>query len=64
MYVPVLERGEETLDFAWFEIPAHRVLHFELLLLLVELASDDFLVDRIDNEVFQFADARYLENGK
>lgn len=47
-----MECGEEALNFAGFEISAHRVLDLELLLLLVELAADDFLVDRIDDEVF------------
>lgn len=50
--IPVLECGEEALNLSGLEISAHRVLDLELLLLLVEFATDDFLVDCIDDEVF------------
>ena len=49
----MLQRGEEALNLSWLQIPTHRILYLELLLLLVEFATDDFLVDGIDDEVFK-----------
>ena len=60
----MLQRGEEALNLSWLQIPTHRILYLELLLLLVELAPDDILVDGIDDQVFKLADARDLQHAQ
>ena len=60
-YAPVLECSQQAFHLSGLEIPAHRVFDLELLLLLIQLAADDLLVDSIDDEVFELANRRYLE---
>lgn len=47
--VPMLKCSQEALDLSRFQIPSHCILNLELLLLLVELASNDILVDGVDD---------------
>ena len=63
-YAPVLECSQQAFHLSGLEIPAHRVFDLELLLLLIQLAADDLLVDSIDDEVFELADGRDMQNIK
>lgn len=62
MDVPILQRNKQPLNTSRLHIPAHRILHLELLLLLVELTPEDVLVDRIDDQVFKFSDIRHVQS--
>lgn len=58
---PAAKRRKKILDLPRLEIPAHRVLHLQLLLLLVQFSAENVEVDSVYDEVLQVADRRHLE---
>ncbi len=58
----MLQSCEQALHFSGFQVPAHRVFYFKLLLLLVQLSLDNVKVDRIDDEILQFTDTVDVQN--
>lgn len=49
------------LELTWLQIPSHRVLDLELLLLLIEFSAEDVEVNGVDDEILEFPDSVYLQ---